>query len=75
MLKVWFNFSDEAIEDTIYDSYAMKRYMRMNFTNESVPVSATLGKFRHLMEEDDLWRKEYVLGGCGCPCLSGIMMR
>ena len=57
MLQVWFNLSDEATEDAIYDSYAMKRFMRMNFTNESAPDSTTLGNFRHLMEENDLSEK------------------
>ena len=57
MLQVWFNLSDESTEDAIYDSYAMKRFMRMNFTNESVPDATTLGHFRHLMEENDLSKK------------------
>ncbi len=57
MLQVWFNLSDEATEDAIYDSYAMKRFLRMNFTNESAPDSTTLGNFRHLMEENDLSEK------------------
>ena len=57
LLQVWFNLSDEGTEDAIYDSYAMKRFMRMNFTNEDVPDSTTLGNFRHLMEENDLSEK------------------
>ena len=57
LLQVWFNLSDEATEDAIYDSYAMKRFLRMNFTNESVPDATTLGNFRHLMEEHDLTEK------------------
>ena len=27
LLQSWFNLSDEGIEDTIYDSYAMKQFM------------------------------------------------
>ena len=57
LLQVWFNLSDEATEDAIYDSYAMKRFMRMNFTNESVPDATTLLNFRHLMEENGLSEK------------------
>lgn len=57
LLHVWFSLSDEGTEDAIYDSYAMKRFLRMNFTNESVPDATTLGRFRHLMEENDLSEK------------------
>ena len=57
LLQVWFNLSDEGTEDAIYDSYAMKRFLRMNFTNESVPDATTLGNFRQLMEENNLTEK------------------
>ena len=57
LLQVWFNLSDEATEDAIYDSYAMKRFLRMNFTNETVPDATTLGNFRHMMEENNLTEK------------------
>ena len=54
LLQVWFNLSDESTEDAVYDSYAMKRFLWLNFTNESVPDATTLGNFRHLMEENNL---------------------
>ena len=57
LLQAWFNLSDEGTEDAIYDSYAMKRFLRMNFTNETVPDATTLGNFRQLMEENDLSKK------------------
>ena len=34
MLQIWFNLSDEAVEDSIYDSYAMKRFMKIGFLDE-----------------------------------------
>lgn len=31
LLQVWFNLSDEGIEDAIYDSYAFRKFMGINF--------------------------------------------
>jgi transposase, IS5 family len=31
LLQVWFSLSDEAVEDAIYDSYAMRRFMGLDF--------------------------------------------
>jgi len=54
LLQCWFNLSDEGIEDTIYDSYAMRTFMRVNFFDEQVPDATTLLKFRHLLEKHDI---------------------
>lgn len=46
LLQVWYNLADEALEDAIYDSYAMRKFMHLNFLEDSVPDSTTLCKFR-----------------------------
>lgn len=51
LLQVWFTLSDVGVEDAIYDSYAMRTFMRIDFYNEQVPDATTLLKFRHLLEE------------------------
>jgi IS5 family transposase len=51
LLQVWFNLSDEGVEDAIYDSYAMRKFMGINFLEEQVPDATTLLHFRHLLEE------------------------
>ena len=51
LLQCWFNLSDEGVEDAIYDSYAMRRFMGINFLEQDVPDATTLLHFRHLMEE------------------------
>jgi IS5 family transposase len=51
LLQCWFNLSDEGIEDAIYDSYALRSFMKINFVGEQVPDATTLLKFRHLLEE------------------------
>lgn len=54
LMQNWFNLSDEGIEDAIYDSYAMKVFLKINFAHEQVPDATTLLKFRHLLEKHDL---------------------
>jgi transposase, IS5 family len=57
LLQVWFNLSDEGVEDAIYDSYAMRRFMGLDFGVEQVPDATTLLHFRHLLEEHKLGEK------------------
>ena len=54
LMQIWFNLSDEGIEDAIYDSYAMRSFLGINFMNEQVPDATTLLKFRHLLEENKI---------------------
>lgn len=55
LLQVWFNLSDESVEDAIYDSYAMKSFLGLNFDRgEQVPDATTLCRFRKLLNEHDL---------------------
>jgi len=57
LLQVWFSLSDEGVEDAIYDSYAMRRFMGLDFAVEQVPDATTLLTFRHLLEEHKLGEK------------------
>ena len=57
LMQNWFNLSDAAIEDAIYDSYAMRSFMHINFLEEQVPDATTLLKFRHLLEEHKIGEK------------------
>lgn len=54
LLQVWFSLSDEGVEEAIYDSYAMRRFMRLDFAVEQVPDATTLLHFRHLLEKHQL---------------------
>ena len=51
LMQNWFNLSDAGLEDAIYDSYAMRSFMNIDFYKEQVPDATTLLKFRHLLEE------------------------
>lgn len=54
LLQAWFNLSDEGIEDAIYDSYAMRHFMHLDFTQERTPDATTLCKFRKLLFENNI---------------------
>jgi IS5 family transposase len=51
LMQNWFTLSDAGIEDAIYDSYAMRSFMHINFLTEQVPDATTLLHFRHLIED------------------------
>jgi IS5 family transposase len=53
-LQVWFSLSDEKVEDAIYDSYAFKNFMGIDFINQQAPDATTLCLFRKLLEENGL---------------------
>ena len=50
----WFNLSDEACEDALYDVAVFREFCRFDFGRERAPDSTTLLNFRHLMEEHKL---------------------
>lgn len=58
LLQTWYNLSDEALEEAIYDSYAMRKFMHLDFLKESVPDATTLCKFRKIIVENGL-AKQY----------------
>lgn len=57
LMQIWFNLSDEGIEDSIYDSYAMRSFMHIDFNEQQVPDATTLLKFRYMLEANKLGEK------------------
>lgn len=49
-----FGLSDEGIEDAIYDSQAIRRFVGIDLSRESAPDATTLLKFRRMLEEKGL---------------------
>ena len=49
-----FGFSDEGIEDAIYDSQTIRGYVGIDLNREAAPDATTLLKFRHLLEQHEL---------------------
>ena len=52
-LQQWYALADEALEDAIYDSQAMRDFVAI----ESVPDATTLPCFRHLLEKHALTQR------------------
>ena len=57
LLQDWFLLSGEGIEDAIYDSYALRSFMHIDFFEEQVPDATTLLKFRQLLERHGIGEK------------------
>lgn len=53
-LQQWFNLSDPALEDTLYDSVSMQRFAGIDLGREPVPDETTVLNFRHLLEKHGL---------------------
>ena len=56
-LQQWYALADEALEDAIYDSQAMRDFVGVDLTIESVPDATTLLRFRHLLEKHALTQR------------------
>lgn len=62
-LQHWFNLSDPAVEEALYDSRAMRRFVGIDLGREPAPDESTICKFRHLLEAHDLGARLFVLIG------------
>jgi transposase, IS5 family len=49
-LQQWFNLSDPAVEEALYDSHALRQFVGIDLGREPVPDETTICKFRHLLE-------------------------
>ena len=53
-LQQWFNLSDPAAEDALYDSETMRRFVGVELGDDAFPDETTILKFRHLLERHQL---------------------
>ena len=79
LVQSWFNLSDAMVEDAIYDSYAIRSFMGLNFHDEQAPDATTLLKFRRLLEEQELGKKLFeainqLLESKGCMMRGGTIV-
>ena len=56
-LQQWFNLSDPAAEEALYDSQAMRGFVGIDLGCEPVPDETTVCRFRHRLEAHDLGRR------------------
>ena len=50
----WYGLADEALEDALYDSQALRGFAGIDLAVERVPDATTLLKFRHWLERHEL---------------------
>jgi IS5 family transposase len=53
-LQHWFNLSDPAVEDALYESPVLRRFSGIDLGRAPVPDETTILNFRHLLEAHDL---------------------
>ncbi len=53
-LQLWFNLSDPAVEEALYDSAAMRSFVGIDLGSEGAPDETTMCKFRHRLERHKL---------------------
>jgi IS5 family transposase len=56
-LQHWFNLSDPAVEEALYDSRAMREFVGIDLGREPVPDETTICKFRHRLEAHALGKQ------------------
>ena len=53
-LQHWFNLSAPAVEEALYDSQSMRRFVGIDLGREPAPDETTMCRFRPLLEQHDL---------------------
>jgi IS5 family transposase len=56
LLQQWYGLADEALEDALYDSQALRDFVGIDLSRQQVPDATTLLKFRRLLQANDLTR-------------------
>lgn len=49
-LQQWYDLSDPAAEDALYDSESMRRFVGLELGDDAIPDESTILHFRHLLE-------------------------
>jgi transposase, IS5 family len=78
-LQQWFNLSDPAVEEALYDMLSMRAFARVDLGESGVPDETTICKFRHLLEKHDLGKKLFAevnrhLADCGITISGGTIV-
>ncbi len=54
MLQNWIGYSDQAMEEALYEVAPLRRFTGLSLTRGSVPDETAILNFRHLLEAHDL---------------------
>jgi transposase, IS5 family len=53
-LQQWYGLADEALEDALYDSQALRGFAGIDLSVAAVPEATTVLNFRHWLEQHEL---------------------
>lgn len=56
-LQQWYNLSDPAAEEAIYDRNSFQKFLNIDLLSDNVPDETTILNFRHLLEENNIQKK------------------
>lgn len=78
-LQLWFNLSDPAVEEALYDSAAMRSFAGIDLGREAARDETTVCKFRHLLERHKLGKPSLQvvnahLKSCGIKISNGTIV-
>ena len=54
LLQQWYGLADEALEDALYDSQALRSFAGIDLAVATVPDATTVMNFRHWLEQHEL---------------------
>ncbi|HVZ31295.1 MAG TPA: IS5 family transposase [Polyangiaceae bacterium] len=60
-LQQWFDLSDPAAEDALYDSESMRRFVGVELADEAIPDETTILRFRQLLVDHQLPEQIFAL--------------
>jgi transposase, IS5 family len=60
-LQHWYDLSDPAAEDALYDSESMRRFVGLELGDDAIPDESTILHFRHLLEAHQLTEAMFAL--------------
>jgi len=78
-LQQWFNLSDPSVEEALYESVSMRRFVGIDLGHEAAPDETTVCKFRHLLERHKLGERIFAavnafLGKSGVKVSTGTIV-
>jgi IS5 family transposase len=73
-LQQWFNLSDPAAEEALYDIESMRRFARIELGETPVPDETTILRFRHLLERYELTESLFIEIGAQLEA-QGLMLK
>src|ERR1700688_3762941 len=53
-VQQWFNLSDPGVEETLYESAVLRRFVGVDLGGAPAPDETTICRFRHLLEKHEL---------------------